>query len=179
MSHDIRCHDKMALCNLHRSHHKKSRKNHIFQNGDLDLWPMTLTFELIQDIVKVNACTKFVNREAADRRTHTHTDRQDRFYTLDRWRGELGSTKPNLGSHYLDCQGSPLPPSGFKACLIFQPIDHVDRTVFICNAVYHWRIFLPAWYQCNKEQRIYSRIAIGNSLQKNSKPMWRLSKSLV
>ncbi len=45
---------------------------------------MTLTFELIQDIIKVNACTKFwvcmsngsAVRELTDAHTHTHTDRQ-------------------------------------------------------------------------------------------------------
>ncbi len=55
--------------------------NHVFQPGDLDLWPMTLTFELIRDIIKVNASTKFrvcmsngsAMRALTDRQTHTHT----------------------------------------------------------------------------------------------------------
>ncbi len=33
-------------------------KKHIFQPSNLDLWPMTLTFKLIQNIVKVNLSTK-------------------------------------------------------------------------------------------------------------------------
>ncbi len=59
---------------------------------NLDLWPMTLTFELIRDI-KVNASTKYwvcmsngsAVRVLTDRHTHTHG--RNRFYTLDRWRG--------------------------------------------------------------------------------------------
>ena len=88
----VRWQDKMALCNLHRSHHKKKLENHNFENDDLDLWPMTLTFELIRDIVIFNQPTKFwvrtsngsVGRVLTDKHTHTQTDR---FYTLDRWRG--------------------------------------------------------------------------------------------
>ncbi len=53
-----------------------------FQPGDLDLWPMTLTFELIRDIVKVNTSTKFrvcmsngsAVRALTNRHTHTRTD---------------------------------------------------------------------------------------------------------
>ncbi len=39
-SHDVLCHNKKAMPNLHRS------ENHVFQNGDLDLWPTTLPFSL-------------------------------------------------------------------------------------------------------------------------------------
>ena len=56
-------------------------ENHVFQTSDLDLWPMTLTFELIWDIVKVNPSTKFgirtfngsAGRALTDRQTHTQT----------------------------------------------------------------------------------------------------------
>ncbi len=76
-SHDVRCHDKLALCNSPIWNFG----NHVFQPGDLDLWPMTLTFELIWDIIKVNASTKFrvctsngsAVRALTDRQTHTHT----------------------------------------------------------------------------------------------------------
>ncbi len=69
--------------------------NHVFQPGDLDLWPMTLTFELIRDIMKVNVSTTFwvsmsngsAVRALTDRHMHTHTHRWDRFHTLDRWHG--------------------------------------------------------------------------------------------
>ncbi len=78
-------------------HPAETSKITFFQPGDLDLWPMT--FELIRDIVKVNASTKFrvcmsngsAVRALTNRHTHTrtdrHTDRRDQFYTLDRWRG--------------------------------------------------------------------------------------------
>ncbi len=78
--------------------------NHVFQPGNLDLWPMTLTFELIWDIIKINASIKFqvcmsngsavralTNRQCTQ--THWHTHRRDRFYTLDRlrWREWISS----------------------------------------------------------------------------------------
>ncbi len=43
--------------------------NHIFRPGDLDLWPMTLTFELIRQILGL-----YVKRfSQTDRHTHTET----------------------------------------------------------------------------------------------------------
>ena len=43
-------------------------------------WPMTLTFELVQDIIKVNPCTKFHDRtpngSAVRALTDRHTDTQ-------------------------------------------------------------------------------------------------------
>ncbi len=67
-------------------------------------WPLTLTFELVQDIIKVHTSTKFwvrtSNRSAVraltDGQTNKQTDIWDRFYTLDRWRGRelhVDSTK--------------------------------------------------------------------------------------
>ncbi len=57
-----------------------------FWPGDLDLWPMTLTIELIQDIIKVNPCTKFCvdmsNGSVVRVPTHRHTHRRDSFYNL-------------------------------------------------------------------------------------------------
>ncbi len=54
---------------------------HVFWHGDLDLWPMTLTIELIRHIIKVNPCTKFCDdmsngsavRVPTNRHTHRHT----------------------------------------------------------------------------------------------------------
>ncbi len=37
----------------------RKSENHFFQSGDLDLWPITLTFELLRDIIKVNLPTNF------------------------------------------------------------------------------------------------------------------------
>ncbi len=53
---------------------------------------MTLTLELIRDIVIVNPSTKFefvrqTVKPWESWLTDTHTDRRDQFYTLDRWRG--------------------------------------------------------------------------------------------
>ncbi len=72
-----------------------SSKNPIFKCGDLDLWPMTLTFKLGWDFIMVILHTKFrgpksngsARRELTNRHTDGHTDGRDRFYTLDRWRG--------------------------------------------------------------------------------------------
>ena len=51
--------------------------NCVFWSGDLDLWPLTLTIELIEDIIKVNPCTKFrdpmSNGSAVRALTHGHT----------------------------------------------------------------------------------------------------------
>ena len=65
----------------------RNTKNHVFFNGDLDLWPMTLTFELVRDIVKVNPSAKFWVRTWNGSGVRALTDGRDRFYTLDRWRG--------------------------------------------------------------------------------------------
>ncbi len=68
-----------------------------FDLGDLDLWPMTLTFEPVRDMLDMNVCANFqvhrpndlASRAQTDRRTHTHTDRhtRDREYYLFRLRG--------------------------------------------------------------------------------------------
>ena len=58
--------------------------NHVFWPGDLDLWPMTLIFKLIQEVMKVKPCTKFrdhrsngsAGRVLTEGQTHTHTDTQ-------------------------------------------------------------------------------------------------------
>ncbi len=73
-SYDVRCHDKLALCNSPIWNFG----NHVFQPGDLDLWPW-----LIRDIIKVNASTKFrvcMSNGSAVRAltdTLTHTDGTD------------------------------------------------------------------------------------------------------
>ena len=59
-------------------------ENHVFQRSNLDLWPMTLTFQLIRDMVKVNLSTKFwvrmsngsAGRALTNRHTHRRMDRQ-------------------------------------------------------------------------------------------------------
>ncbi len=91
-SHNVLCHNKKALSNLHRTHHKNVLKSRFLKWRP---WPMTLTFKLVRDFVKVNISTKFCVRNSngtavrvlTNWRTHTHTDTRDRFYTLDRWRG--------------------------------------------------------------------------------------------
>ena len=64
-------------------------ENYVFQPSDLDLSPITLTFKLIRDIVKVNFSIKFwvctFNGSAGRALIDTHTHRRDRFHTLDRW----------------------------------------------------------------------------------------------
>ena len=70
-------------------------QNYVFLQHGLDLWSMTLTIELLQDVIKVNSCTKFCDhtsiRSAARVPTDWQTDRQThrrlRFYNLYRWRG--------------------------------------------------------------------------------------------
>ncbi len=65
-------------------HVPSHQKIHVFQHGDLDLWPMTLTFELIRDIIMVHTSTKFwvctsnssPMRALTDTHTLTHTQRQ-------------------------------------------------------------------------------------------------------
>ncbi len=66
---------------IYTGHPMWNSENHVFQPGDLDLWPMT--FELIQDIGKVNPCTKSwvsasngsIVRALTNRHTHTQTHR--------------------------------------------------------------------------------------------------------
>ena len=66
------------FCFVFDTQTRKSWKSH-FWPGDLDLWPMTLSIELDQDIIKVNPCTKFrdhtSNRSAVRVLTHGHTHR--------------------------------------------------------------------------------------------------------
>ncbi len=65
-------------------HPAETSKITVFQPGDLDLGPMTLTFEVIRDIIKVNASTKFrdrmsngsAGRALTDEHTHTQTHRR-------------------------------------------------------------------------------------------------------
>ncbi len=63
--------------------HHQDHQRDIFQVDALDLWCMTLTIQLVQDITKVNTCVKFYDhvsnasaeRALTDRQTdrHTHT----------------------------------------------------------------------------------------------------------
>ncbi len=92
----IRCHDVIPWRHVTSWHHtigqdlifvhsnQKILKMTFFWPCDLDLWPMTLTFELVREIIKVNPCVKFCDhtpngsavRALTDRHTdtHTHTD---------------------------------------------------------------------------------------------------------
>ncbi len=51
-----------------------------FWLDDLDLWLMTLSIELVRDVIKVNSCTKFCNRTSIGSAvrvfTHGHKDTQ-------------------------------------------------------------------------------------------------------
>ena len=85
----------MSWCNwLVMMPYKKVDKI-LFLSSDLDLWPMTLIIKLILDIDQLDAHTKFcvgisngsAVRAQTNRRTDRQTERRDRFYYLDRWRG--------------------------------------------------------------------------------------------
>ena len=97
---DVTSHHHIRWCNmsLHlicEGHQGQNWVNDDDECDDLAHWPMTLTFELIRDIIKVNIPTKFrirmsncsAVRVLTDRRTDRQTHWRDRFYTLDRWRG--------------------------------------------------------------------------------------------
>ncbi len=75
-SHDFLCHDSESTWAIQ----SEVSKIHVFQHGDLDLWPMTLTFELVQDIIEVHTSTKFwvrtSNRSAVRALTDGQTDGQ-------------------------------------------------------------------------------------------------------
>ncbi len=66
-----------------------------FNLDEVDLWPMTLTFKLLRDVIKVNPCTKFCDctsirsavRVPTHWHRHTHTHKRFRFYNLHRWCG--------------------------------------------------------------------------------------------
>ena len=103
-SHDVRCHDQMALCNLHRSHHKKSRKITFFKMATLtfDLWPWPLNLSeiLSKAMFLPNFRPVAQTVQAWERwQTDTLTDRRDLFYTLNRWRGRE-KWKTNVGFVY-------------------------------------------------------------------------------
>ena len=88
-------HHAMTSHDVMTSHHKpvfgicslksENSGNYVFDLGDLDLWPMTLTIELIQGIIEVNPCIKYRDhmsnglamRALTDRQTHTHRPTAD------------------------------------------------------------------------------------------------------
>ncbi len=97
-----------STCSMSVGCYKSSPRklqNYIFQQDDLDLWPMALTIKLARDVIKVNLCAKFCDCTSissavrvftnwhADRQTDRQTDRhlywQLRFYNIDRWQGEV------------------------------------------------------------------------------------------
>ncbi len=83
----------MTSRDIMTSHHKpvfgicslksENSGNYVFDLGDLDLWPMTLTIKLVQGNIKINPCIKYRDhmsngsavRVLTDRQTHRHTDR--------------------------------------------------------------------------------------------------------
>ena len=84
--HDVRLWRHMMPYNMTKWNCEPSQptwksENNVFQPSDLDIWPMTLTFELIRDIVKVNPSTKFwvctsngsARRVLTDKHTHRCT----------------------------------------------------------------------------------------------------------
>ncbi len=88
------CHSKgqsNVTCHTKQEKVVKLTENHVFQPDDLELWPMTLPIKLIRDMAKMHLCTKFEvrtsNSSVVRVLTNRHTDRRDRFYYLDRWRG--------------------------------------------------------------------------------------------
>ncbi len=78
--HAVTSHCGNAIMSMYTRHPVKEAKNYVFQDGDLDLWPMTLTSELVRDMVKVNPSTKFwvrmFNGSVARALTDRHTDTQ-------------------------------------------------------------------------------------------------------
>ena len=69
----------------------KKSSIHFSQKGNLNLWLMTLTFKIIQDIVNVYLCTEcwvHTSKSLAIRVLNgwqTHLYKRDQFYTLDCW----------------------------------------------------------------------------------------------
>ncbi len=53
-----------------------------FWPGDLDIWPITLTSELIQDIPKANPCTRFHDHNSNSSVMRGLTDRHTATWTI-------------------------------------------------------------------------------------------------
>ena len=65
--------------NLNAIYHTETQAKSLkitFQLDDLDLWPMTLTFKLVQDVIKINPCTKFQDSTPNGSTVRALTDRQ-------------------------------------------------------------------------------------------------------
>ncbi len=106
-SHDVTwCQNVFTkwICAIYTGDIIKKSENHVFQYGDLDLWPMTLTFELIRDFIKVNVPTYFwvrmsnrsTMRALNNRQTHRHTGLYPRPLTRE---GKIKTTL--LGARFL------------------------------------------------------------------------------
>ena len=79
IARDILCHDSESTWVIP----SEASKIHLFQHGDLDLWPMTYRYYQSTYVHQIlGPYFKPFSRESADRHTHTH--RRDRFHTLDR-----------------------------------------------------------------------------------------------
>ena len=76
---------RLSVDALWQSESNQNTQKHVFQSGDLELWPMTLTIKLIQDIIKSNPHTKLwvglshgsAMRALADGQTDWQTDGTD------------------------------------------------------------------------------------------------------
>ena len=117
MSHDVRCHAVTSWRYTTSYDMTKwtcpgqpiwKAENHVFQPRDLDLWPMTMTFKLIQYIVKVNPSTEFCvrtfNRSAGraltDTQTHTQTHTQTGLIPYPRPLTREGKIKLQWWAHF-------------------------------------------------------------------------------
>ena len=87
-SHDIRWHDKMSLCNLHRSHHKKMSENHVFffkmASLTFDLWPWPSNLSeilskamFLPNFRSVSQTVQLWEHWQTHRQTDRHTDGTD------------------------------------------------------------------------------------------------------
>ena len=85
-SHDILCHDRESTWAVP----SQVSKIHVFQHGDLDLWPWPSNSSeiLSRYICPPNFGSVLQTVRPWERwQTHTQTHRRDRFHTLDRLRG--------------------------------------------------------------------------------------------
>ena len=76
---------KVWICSIYTGHTIKKYENHIFQLGDLDFWPMTMTF---RSILIPNFKVSFLSQSVWQLEswiTDTHTHKRDQFYTLNHW----------------------------------------------------------------------------------------------
>ncbi len=120
--------------------------------GDLDLWPMTLTFELIWDMVKVNVFLKSLVRmsdgSVVRELTDAQTDRQTDMCLTDRQTGPIPYPRPlTLEGMKLsiDFLSSPVRTSFTCSCHapeLWAIASHVCNTSTLdnCQTCVRWKI---------------------------------------